>query len=58
MKRGDAHWNYQHGGETLQAKAERHEMSVFFHETEALMFALDMVAPSSPRTRGRKPNDT
>lgn len=51
----EQHWNYQHGRETLEAKAERHQMSVFFHEVEDLMFALQMVAPGSPRTRGRKP---
>jgi hypothetical protein len=55
LKRGANHPQYRHGGETLEAKAERHEMSVYFHETEALMFALDMVVPGSPRTRGRKP---
>ena len=55
IKRGANHPQYRHGRETLEAKAERHEMSVFFHEVERLMFALDMVAPGSTRTRGRKP---
>jgi hypothetical protein len=55
INRGANHPQYRHGGETLHAKVERHQMSVFFHETESLMFALDMVAPGSTRTRGRKP---
>ena len=55
IKRGASHPQYRHGGETLEAKAERHQMSVLFQETESLMFALDMVAPGSTRTRGRKP---
>ncbi len=56
MVRRDAnHPQYRHSGETLEAKAERHEMAVFFHETESLMFALDLVAPGSTRARGRKP---
>ena len=55
VKRGANHPQYRHGGETLEVKAERHEMAVFFHEAESLMFALDLVAPGSTRTRGRKP---
>jgi hypothetical protein len=55
VRRGANHPQYRHGGETLAAKAERHEMAVFFHEAERLMFALDMVAPGSTRARGRKP---
>jgi hypothetical protein len=55
IKRGAEHPQYRHGGESLEAKAEYHKMSVFFHEAENLMFSLDMVAPGSPRTRGRKP---
>ena len=55
IKRGASHPQYRHGGETLHAKVERHQMSVLFHEAESLMFALDMVAPGSTRTRGRKP---
>jgi hypothetical protein len=53
--RGANHPQYRHGNETQEAKAERHDMAVFFHETESLMFALGMVAPGSTRTRGRKP---
>jgi hypothetical protein len=54
VRRGSAHWNYQGAGQTLPERAERQLMSVFFHEAEDLMFALDMVAPGSTRTRGRK----
>jgi hypothetical protein len=53
--RGSNHPQHRHGQETYGAKAERHDMAVFFHETESLMFALGMVAPGSTRTRGRKP---
>ncbi len=56
IKRGANHPQYRHGGETLEAKAERRLMSAFFHNTENLMFALGMTAPGSTRTRGRKPN--
>lgn len=55
VKRGAGHPQYRHGGETLEAKAERHQKSVFFREAEDLMFALDMVPPGSTRMRGRKP---
>lgn len=55
VKRGANHPQYRHGKETLEAKAERHAMSVFFHQAEDLMFALGMAAPGSTRTRGRKP---
>jgi hypothetical protein len=55
VKRGANHPQYRQGLETLEAKAERHEMAVFFHEAESLMVALSMVAPGSNRTRGRKP---
>ena len=53
--RGANHPQYRHGGETHEAKAERHDMAVFFHETESLMAKLGMLAPGSTRTRGRKP---
>ena len=56
IQRGACHPQYRHGGETREAKAERHQMSVFFHEVEDLMFALELVAPRSTRTRGRKPS--
>ena len=55
IMRGASHPRHKHGQETLEAKAERHEMAVFFHETENLMAKLGMLAPGSTRTRGRKP---
>ena len=55
IKRGADHPQYRHGRETLEAKAAQHTMSVFFHEVEDLMFALNMIVAGSPRTRGRKP---
>ncbi len=55
VRRGAQHWNYQGAGQTLPERAERQLMSVFFHEAENLMHALDMVAPGSAWTRGRKP---
>lgn len=55
VRRGDQHWNYQHGQETLEAKAQRHDMSVFFQEAEALSFAYGLVPEGTPRWRGRKP---
>lgn len=55
VRRGVDHWNYQGAGQTLPERQERHEMAVFFHETENLMAKLGMLAPGSSRTRGRKP---
>ena len=55
IRRGANCPQYRHGRETLEAKAERHEMAVFFHEAESLMLRLGMLAPGSTRTRGRKP---
>ena len=55
VRRGDQHWNYQGAGQTQHERQERHEMSVFFHETENLMAKLGMLAPGSTRTKGRKP---
>ena len=55
VRRGNQHWNYQGAGQTQHERHERHEMSVFFHETENLMSKLGMLAPGSTRTRGRKP---
>jgi hypothetical protein len=55
IKRGANHPQYRHGQETFEAKAERHEMAVFFYETENLMVKLGMFAHGSTRTRGRKP---
>jgi hypothetical protein len=55
IKQGIEHWNYQGAGQTLSERQERHEMAVFFHETENFMAKLGMLAPGSTRTRGRKP---
>ena len=55
VRRGAIHPQYRHGQETYGAKAERHEMAVFFHVSESLMIKLGMLAPGSTRTRGRKP---
>lgn len=55
MKRGEQHWNFRAAGQTLPERRERQLMSVFFHETEELMSALNILAPGSTRTRGRKP---
>jgi hypothetical protein len=55
VRRGVDHWNYQSAGQTQPERQARHEMAVFFHETENLMAKLNMLAPGSARTRGRKP---
>ena len=55
IKQGAGHPQYRHGQETLEAKAEQHEMAAFFYETENLMAKLGMLATGSTRTRGRKP---
>ena len=55
IRRGADHWNHQNAGQTQLERQERHEMAVFFHETEELMSALGMIATGSARTRGRKP---
>ena len=55
VRRGDKHWNYQGAGQTQHERQERHEMAVFFYETENLMAKLGMLAPGSTRARGRKP---
>jgi hypothetical protein len=55
VKRGHDHWNFRGAGQTAFERQERHEMAVFFHETENLMAKLGMLAPGSTRTRGRKP---
>jgi hypothetical protein len=53
--RASRHWNYHGAGQTQTERQARHEMAVFFHETENLMAQLGMLAPGSTRTRGRKP---
>lgn len=55
VRRGDKHWNYQGAGQTQPERQARHEMAVFFHETENLMAKMGMLAAGSTRTRGRKP---
>ena len=55
IKRGADHWNYHGAGQTQHERQERHEMAVFFHETENFMAKLGMLAAGSTRTRGRKP---
>ena len=55
IKRGKDHWNYQHGGETLEAKAERSKVLAELREIEALSFAYGLVPEGTPRWRGRKP---
>ena len=55
IMRSSDHWNYQGAGQTQPERLERHEMAVFFHETEKLMAKLGVLVPGSTRTRGRKP---
>jgi len=55
IMRSTDHWNYQGAGQTQPERQARHEMAVFFHETENLMAKLEMLATGSARTRGRKP---
>ena len=54
VKRGANHPQHRHRQETLEAKAERHEMSVHFHEAENLMWALGMLAPGHNRRSLRR----
>jgi hypothetical protein len=42
---------------SLRVRRQRHDMAVFFHETENLMAKLGLLAPGSTRTRGRKPKE-
>ena len=53
--RSTDHWNYQGAGQTQCERQERNEMSVFFNDTENMMFTIGMMAPGSTKTRGRKP---
>jgi hypothetical protein len=46
--------HYHSGSQALPEQQERHEMAVFFHQTENLMAKLGVLAPGSTRTRGRK----
>lgn len=53
IKRGEAHPNFVHGKETLQAKAARTEILSELRELEALSFELGLA--TGPRWRGRNP---
>ncbi len=57
VRREQNHWNFRGAGQTQSERQARHDMSVFFNETENLMFKLGMMAPGSTRTRGRKPKN-
>lgn len=56
VRRGASHPQYRHGGETLEAKAERSKKLAELRELEALSFALGLVPERTPRWRGRKPS--
>jgi hypothetical protein len=56
IKRGADHPQYRHGGETMEAKAERSKILAELREFEALSFEVGFAA--GPRWRGRKPNQT
>jgi hypothetical protein len=49
------HSQYVHGGETLEAKAERSRRLAELRALEALSFAYGLVPEGAPRWRGRKP---
>jgi len=51
--RESAHWNYQHGNETLVAKAERSARLAELRDLEALSFGLGFA--TGQKWRGRKP---
>lgn len=53
VKRGDRHWNYQNGRETLEAKANRSARLRELRELEALSFSFGLA--TGPKWRGRKP---
>jgi hypothetical protein len=53
IKRGPEHPAYRHGGQTLEAKAERSLRLAELRELEAGMAKLGTLA--GPRWRGRKP---
>lgn len=56
IRRSVDHPQYRHGGETLQAKAERSRKLTELRELEALSIAFGLV--TGPRWRGRKPRLT
>ena len=53
IKRGANHPQYRHGGETLEAKAERSRRLTELGDLECLMLALGVLDGS--RWRGRRP---
>jgi hypothetical protein len=53
IKRGASHPQYKHGGETLEAKAERSRRLAELRDLEALSYEMGMAR--GPRWRGRKP---
>ena len=53
IKRGAIHPQYRHGGETLEAKAERSRRLTELRVLEAALYAHGMA--TGPRWRGRKP---
>jgi len=55
IRSGEAHWNYQHGKETTEAKAERSSMLALLRELEALCYQHGFVDECTPRWTGRKP---
>lgn len=55
IRRGASHPQYRHGGETLEAKAERSRVLAELRDLEALSFTLGLVSEATSRWRGRKP---
>jgi hypothetical protein len=53
IRRGEAHPNYQHGEETLEAKAERSATLTRLRHLENVMHQFGMT--TAARTPGRKP---
>ncbi len=53
IRRGANHPQYRHGGETLEAKAERSRRLAELRDLEAL--SLELGLATGPRWRGRKP---
>ena len=53
IKQGAIHPQYRHGGETLEAKAERSRRLTELRVLEAALYAHGMA--TGPRWRGRKP---
>jgi len=53
VKQGHAHPCWKHGGETLEAKAERSRRLAELRALEAVSFSFGIA--EGPRWRGRKP---